>query len=173
MDSSFTGESTKTFDLSSPQVVTILRDLLDNNVSVRIRVTGQSMQPFLLGGVVVLIKPASPNILRRGDIILYTDTENQPIMHRIVRMRYSKKGTQQFQTKGDANVILDQLINSQQILGRVESIHIQQSQNPDAYNCYELNHPWQRIKANFIVWRGLARYYLHRLRLLFTACTLP
>jgi len=154
----------KTFDLAFPQVVPILRDLLNNDISVRIRVTGQSMGPFLKGGEIVLIRQTSPNLLHQGDIILYTDQDEYPILHRIIRKRSISGDRIHFQTKGDANIIPDQFIGPLQILGRIEQIFVTCEKHEIVARLIDLNSRLRKIQARIIAWYGILRYYLYRIR---------
>ena len=143
-----------------------MRDLLDRDISVRIRVTGASMQPFLLGGETVTIHHVQVRTLGIGDIILFVDSNNRPIMHRIVRRR-CRAETIEMQTKGDSCATVDDPISNQQILGKVVRISSPRLyKSVDSNLSINLNHPGRRVQAIFIVLWSVSRSYLYRIRVL-------
>jgi hypothetical protein len=97
----------------------IVKELLDNNMRVRITVTGMSMYPFLRGNkdCVELSKRVYSEI-NRGDIVLVSlDGEDQYILHRILHKR-----SNYFYMGGDAQKVLEGPLRPEQIVAFVAGI---------------------------------------------------
>jgi len=100
----------------------LFEDILSRGSSLRIRVTGQSMFPFLKDGDVVTIRKASSPSLRVGDLLFFKNHQGLPVLHRLVRKRRLVNGSTVLQTKGDRLVSMDEPIPEGRVLGRVLSI---------------------------------------------------
>lgn len=101
--------------------IDLLDSLFKQGVSVRIRVSGRSMQPFLNGGEIVEIVPLGVRHPRVGDIVLFRDPQGNPLLHRFLwRRLYNKKI--HLQTKGDACSSCDSPVPIDQVLGYVRRI---------------------------------------------------
>ena len=100
-----TGEATALFE-----------DILRRGTSLRVKVTGRSMTPFLKGGEIVTIKNTTYRELLIGDIIFFKNDENRLILHRLIK-KSSAEGP--FHTKGDASAIFDTPVSKDNILGKV------------------------------------------------------
>ena len=102
------------------------RDILESGLSLRVRVTGRSMAPFLTGGEVVILKKVPLSGLRKGDIIFVCRDGSSPVLHRLVRKKRTDDNRFIFQTRGDALVLLDAPVRHDEVLGkvcRIERIH--------------------------------------------------
>ena len=64
----------------------VLADTLSRGESVRLRVQGVSMLPWLRDGDAVRIRPAAGRRIARGDIALFLRAPDRPILHRVVRV---------------------------------------------------------------------------------------
>lgn len=100
------------------EVTGLFGDILSRGISLRVRVTGRSMRPFLRGGETLVIRRVDAASLRRGDLILFRNGSGEPVMHRIVRRR-GAFGSVVFQTKGDAALSLDEPVREDEVLGKV------------------------------------------------------
>ena len=94
-------------------------DLLNRGLSLRVRVTGRSMQPFLRGGEIVTIKKVPCAELRIGDLIFFESSQGVLVLHRIVRKKLSDNGAYIFQTRGDGLMSFDGEIHGGSVLGKV------------------------------------------------------
>ena len=149
---------------TTSSLLDLLRELLGQGLSVRVTVTGRSMQPFLQGGESVILRSVRSEALQIGDLIFFVDTGNRPVLHRIVRRKRQKK-TIQFQTKGDGLVGLDAPIFGSQVLGRVEKVFAGEPGNAtDIVGCLNLNHYRQRVNAVYFAKRSLSLWYYNRLK---------
>lgn len=81
-----------------------------------------SMEPALGVGDLAVIAPARPDELKEGDVITYRPSHNPNLLvtHRLVGIGLDDQGRFLFQTKGDANNIVDQVaVRPQSVIGRV------------------------------------------------------
>lgn len=100
----------------------LFKEIINTGSGLRIRVTGRSMQPFLKGGEMLTIQPASSAFLKRGDLILYSNRQGEPMLHRIMKISKSHDGTITFHTKGDALRAFDEPVEQSAVLGKVCAI---------------------------------------------------
>ena len=101
-------------------------DILNRGFSLRVKVTGRSMQPFLRGGEIVTIKKVPCSELRIGDLIFFDNSVGSPVLHRIVRKKMRDEDDLTFQTRGDALRTYDGPVRHDEILGKVckiERVH--------------------------------------------------
>jgi signal peptidase I len=103
-----------------PDILRLFEDILRNGTSLRVKVTGRSMSPFLRGEEIVTIKKVTGSSLHIGDLIFFKTRYSSPLLHRIIRKQY--KDMVIFQTKGDAAVIPDEPVSEHDVLGKVYKI---------------------------------------------------
>lgn len=115
------GDVTKRFSTEEcgHDVLILFEDILRRGADLRIKVTGTSMSPFLCGGEVLTIRKVSHSSLRRGDIIFFRNSQGDPVVHRIIRMREDLPGATALQTKGDASRALDAPVREEDVFGKV------------------------------------------------------
>jgi len=139
----------------------LFEDLLRRGLSIRVRVTGCSMAPFLKGGEVLTIKPAHPASLRRGDLIFYKDGCGAPVLHRLVRMDRSCAETVTIQTKGDALPACDAPISHEEILGKVCRVEYG---GPDSKGrCLDMETFFRRDLNYLVATKSLMQAMIHRI----------
>ena len=97
---------------------TLFADILDQELDLRIKVTGRSMRPFINNGDMVTLRKVSPESLRCGDIIYFTNANDSQVMHRIVSITILLDRRFLFMTKGDASLQKDEPINEDQVQGK-------------------------------------------------------
>ena len=102
-----------------PSVTGLFEDVLNKGPSLRVKVTGMSMRPFLRGGEIVTIRKVPHFSLKTGDLILFKDSRDFPVIHRIIKKKKSSGNKKTFQTKGDAVILSDEPVTYSQILGKV------------------------------------------------------
>lgn len=103
-------------------VIGLFEDILRAGTSLRVRVTGRSMRPFLRGGETLTIEPPAFGAFRTGDLILFRNREGFPVLHRLIRARRTEDGKYRFLTKGDALRTFDEEVPGSSVLGRVRLI---------------------------------------------------
>ncbi|MEW6052908.1 MAG: signal peptidase I [Nitrospirota bacterium] len=110
-----------TGDLATPYTSALFKEILRSGLTLRVKVTGRSMAPFLNGGEVLTIKQIPVPSLQVGDLIFFTAADNSLLLHRVVRMQRREK-VNIVQTKGDALRGLDDPVCAENILGKVISV---------------------------------------------------
>lgn len=133
----------------------LVRSLLREGVSVRIKVSGESMSPLLRSGDLVEISSMQGRRPKLGDIVFFSTLQNAPLVHRLLRRRYYGN-ILYLQTKGDACCSFDSFVPADYILGRVQRI-ITHRENID------LRRPIMRLQALRIVVWTLLSYYLYKI----------
>lgn len=97
--------------------------VLKTGADMRVRVTGRSMSPFLKGGEILTVSQVPCHALRRGDIILFRNQHEHPVLHRIIRKEdASGNNSICFLTKGDAVSTFDDPVNHDRVLGKVITV---------------------------------------------------
>ena len=143
-------------------VLGLIQSLLQQGTSVKIQVSGRSMLPFLEGGETVELSPIIGSKLRRGDLLLHTSTQNNPLIHRLVRRRFINK-VLHLQTKGDGCACLDPFVPASQVLARVRSVTVSDGKTGKK-GTTNLDTTSMRLKGYLIARRGLSWYYLRRIK---------
>jgi hypothetical protein len=93
----------------------MLHELLAEQVSVRLRVTGGSMSPFIRTGDLVTIQPRSKTPFRIGDVVAVKIATGKLVVHRVVRTTVDH-----FVTRGDATSQSDPPVTM--VLGPVSTV---------------------------------------------------
>lgn len=76
-----------------------------------------SMEPNIQTGDLILVKTTLTEQLKINDVITFRSSNNTPVTHRIIDL-VNQNGRVLFQTKGDANNIVDEeLVQSEQVIG--------------------------------------------------------
>jgi len=101
------------------ELTVLFGEILNNGLSLRVKVTGKSMRPFLRGGEIVTIKKVPCAELLIGDLIFFRSPQGVLVLHRIVRKKLSDSGTHIFQTRGDGLMSFDEKIYENSVLGKV------------------------------------------------------
>src|SRR5215467_9255833 len=128
----------------SPRFRSMCEAVLATGNNVRFHVSGQSMQPNLLDGDVVVVAPARHSELRRGDVILSHDHCSLRV-HRLV----SESSVNVLTTRGDSGIANDP--DPQRLLGRLVAVE----RNG---RCFPVNSPAQKAFQ-------VLRLSFHRLKL--------
>jgi signal peptidase len=144
--------SDKGFSVYMSELMPLISDSLQSGQTVRIKVRGNSMYPFLLDTRdSVTFAPLIGRPVRRGDIILFRRTNGSYIMHRVYSV--DKNGVMQF--IGDAQYTLEHNIKREQAVAFVPSV----VRNGREISCDK--GAWRRAMTLFMLMRikcpGLAR----------------
>ncbi len=118
------------------------------------------MAPFLSGGEVVSLAPVSKSLLHRGDLVLFKNNLNQPVLHRIIQKRVNTTSGTFYLTKGDAAMVFDTLVPGDHILGKVVAVEHPAGKKGNAKILIQMTTPSRRILNNFnligSLWRTMA-----------------
>lgn len=106
-------------EISAPDTFGLFEDILNSGLSLKVKVTGRSMAPFLWGGEILTIRKVPCSSLQRGDLIFFKNRQGFPILHRIITKRQVTNCMITFQTKGDALTAFDEPVQDNEILGKV------------------------------------------------------
>jgi len=98
-------------------IIILAEELLDEGLSIKTIVGGNSMFPFLRNGNTVIIKKVPIPYLKTGDIIVFK-SNNKLVAHRIIFKRKQKSDFKIF-TKGDARLLFDKPLTAKNYIGRV------------------------------------------------------
>jgi signal peptidase I len=109
------------FHLSSTEAAGLFQDILERGLSLRVKATGRSMMPFLMGGEILTIKKVSSASLKRGDLLFFRNPHGYPVLHRVIRKKLDKN-VFIFHTKGDALGQFDEPVTDNHVLGKVSTI---------------------------------------------------
>lgn len=104
-------------NVETREYLSVMEELIAQNETVTIPVSGFSMNPFLADkrDAVMVKKPERD--LKKGDIVLYKRRNGQYILHRIWKVK-----PEGYYIVGDAQTEIEGPIHREQILGRVEKI---------------------------------------------------
>ena len=108
-------------DLKAADFDGLVREVLGKGGGLRFRARGTSMRPFIRDGDVVLVEPAVPSGLKRGEIVLCRRPWGSHTVHRLVRLQSSAEGLSLI-TKGDNAAFCDLPIPVTEMMGRVVEI---------------------------------------------------
>lgn len=118
---------------------TVCELLRQGETAVAVPVAGGSMIPFLHhGDTVYLDLPRSP--VKRGDILLYTRSNGQYILHRVIQV--NPNGS--LWMSGDAQMTLEYLPDKTCVHGLVTSVrHKGKCNRPGGFRWWMYSHPWR------------------------------
>lgn len=98
----------------------LIREEIAQGTTFRFRVISGSMAPLIAVGDEIVVERASVDVLRRGDIVLYT-VDGAFHTHRLLARRRRGDATL-LVTKGDASLNPDQPWSEEQLLGKAVAI---------------------------------------------------
>ncbi len=150
--------------IREPGSLTLVQSLLRQGIAVRIRVSGDSMQPLLKGGEIIEVAPLFGSKLQLGDVLFLCDRQGNPLVHRLIWQRLQDDGSLHLLTKGDACAGFDSFSPADNVLGRVRRII------PETGPPISLNKPLRRLLASVVVSRTLILHALRRLHLRRCGC---
>lgn len=105
--------------LPAAESVRLFEDVLKTGATLRVRVTGRSMVPFLEGREILIIRKVPCSSVRKGDLIFFKNFWGDPVVHRVVKKRRTGNAGTTFQTKGDALTVPDEPVPCEEVLGKV------------------------------------------------------
>ncbi|MBO1512384.1 signal peptidase I [Metabacillus bambusae] len=85
---------------------------------------GTSMYPFIQKGNICRFVEFNEKTVKKGDILLYHSSSGQLIAHRFLGEKKIKDQLK-YELKGDTNICSDELINQDQIIGKLVTINKQ------------------------------------------------
>ncbi len=91
--------------------------MLADGSTVRMTVTGKSMQPFIRGGDAVVLESTRENPVRVGDVVLARCTDGDFVLHRVIRV-----GVGGCLLSGDAQRATQGPLSQENIIARIRTI---------------------------------------------------
>lgn len=108
-------------DLRYQRVIhNVILEQLHNGNQVSLRISGRSMLPLIREGSSVSVKTCDPESLSMGDIVTF-ERDGLSVTHRVLWVMRRDNGTTVL-TKGDNELIMDRVVSTGQILGRVVAV---------------------------------------------------
>lgn len=131
-----------------PELVSeVLLDALARGESIRLRVRGVSMLPWLREGDQVCVRPAAGRRLRRGDIALFRRAPARLILHRVVGVR-TEAGAVVCDCLGDSESGSPERVPAAAVIGVVETTPVRRA-------IYRVLHPPRRLLNRLLSKWGL------------------
>ena len=96
----------------------LAEEILQIGHRLRFQAYGSSMRPFIHSGDILEIERLGKSTVRRGDILLFRRCDSKLLAHRVIDIRI-EGGQQLYLTRGDALYQPDDVIERDQVLGRV------------------------------------------------------
>ena len=123
--------------------------LVQEGVTVTFPVTGQSMQPFIIGGKESVILHR-PGLIDVGDVVLAWVDGNRYVVHRIIKLDYDR-----VTLMGDGNVAVTEHCLLKDVKARVTHVVSADNKKRDLYS------RWRVRAAKLWYWlRPIRRYLL-------------
>lgn len=108
-------------NLNQDDFLELTNDILGRGNSLRFRVHGGSMHPFIKDGDVIEVKPVTISKIRLGDAIFYPTSWGMLRVHRAIK-KHKKNGRVILMTKGDVGLNFDPPLQGDNIMGKVIAI---------------------------------------------------
>ena len=93
------------------------KEAIKKGHSVQTLASGYSMFPFLRKGDILTIEPVPMETIKRGDVVVF-ESEEKWIAHRVIKIRSNARGLE-FLLRGDTNLRLDPVVNSENYVGAI------------------------------------------------------
>lgn len=102
------------------QIAEIVEILLDNDLTLEIKMIGYSMYPVLKNGEIGCVEKCSPDIVKQGDVLVFK-RDGKYIAHRLMKMN-TTNGKRTFVAKGDNNKHYDNPFYETDLIGKISHI---------------------------------------------------
>lgn len=96
----------------------LAQEVLARGLTLRIKVNGESMHPFIRNDDILIIEPRGAADINIGDIVLNRQPSGAYIVHRLIK----RNGAATLVTKGDSQSNYDVPFAAEQVIGRVVQI---------------------------------------------------
>jgi signal peptidase I len=101
--------------------VNLVRRVVNKKGRILLPAQGKSMYPFIRQGDICHFEACDPAGFKKGDVVLFTSGLNQLIAHRFIK-EINKDNQSFYLFKGDTNLLFDEPIDQEQIIGRMTAI---------------------------------------------------
>ncbi len=103
------------------------QELLDRGALLRFRAHGRSMHPFIKNGNILIVEPLNGTSASIGDVVFYRRSDGSLTAHRLIKVNHHKESTVLI-TRGDSHKYYDLPVPSEQVMGRIIRIELQERQ---------------------------------------------
>ncbi len=103
---------------NSADFLELSKEILEKGVSLRFRVHGESMRPFIKTGDIVEVKRIEVSDVLIGDVILYLNVFKKIAIHRVIKKELINN-KMALMVKGDNTLLFEQDIYPEDVLGKV------------------------------------------------------
>jgi signal peptidase I len=101
--------------------VDLVRRIVNKKGHILLPAQGKSMFPYIRQGDVCHFEACDPTTFKKGDIVLFTVGSDRLIAHRFMK-KIQKKNQFYFLFKGDTNLLFDEPITQEHIIGKMTLI---------------------------------------------------
>ncbi|MDR7073351.1 signal peptidase I [Fictibacillus barbaricus] len=123
--------------------VDLIRRVLKEKGNILLPANGKSMFPFIRQGDICHFKDCHPSMFKKGDVILFVMPPNQLVAHRFIK-RIHVDNRISYLFKGDTNLLFDEPVLSDQIIGKMTMIERRKK-------LLDLNNNWSNIWGLLII----------------------
>jgi signal peptidase len=117
--------SPQSSDANSLNFEQVCTELLRKGHQIKFKAPGDSMYPTICDGDLITVQPIKPSDIIIGDIIFYRH-KSGVVAHRVVNIQAPQSSVPSpqyfFTLRGDAAIVLDNPVGTDQILGKVVSV---------------------------------------------------
>lgn len=144
--------------LMDENTLTFLKRTINKDGWLELPAYGNSMFPFIKQGNICRFVPCEPSLLKLGDVILFYSQAGQLIAHRLVKIK-TIHNRPIFLFKGDTNLGLDQPVEEEWIIGKLEHVQKRGKQLTPEHFMANL---WGKLILSFPILSGILRKHLNR-----------
>lgn len=123
--------------------------LVKNKKNIKFKARGSSMRPFIKDGDIVEVQPIGNTSIKSGDVLLFKSSPETICLHRVIKIKGNK-----FTIKGDASRRIDGIVESQNIIGKLNSI--ERNGSPVQITGISVNRILNRLFAFSQLWHAIA-----------------
>ncbi|MFD1359122.1 signal peptidase I [Fictibacillus halophilus] len=138
--------------------VDLVRRVVKKKGSILLPAHGKSMFPFIRQGDICHFDACDPKTYKRGDIVLFTVGSNRLIAHRFMK-KIHKDNQTYYLFKGDTNLLFDEPITQEQILGKMTAIE-RKNKKVNLENVW--SNIWSLLIINLPMMSKLLRKFIYR-----------
>ena len=103
---------------------------------------GSSMGRRFARAEAFLVRPAEPKDLQPGALVAFSVKNGDPVLHRLI-LKFSRKGTLYFLTRGDGSKHFDQAWPAQRLVGEAEAMILRDNLVPLQGARFTLRAKWK------------------------------
>jgi signal peptidase I len=138
--------------------VDLVRRVVNKKGLILLPAQGKSMFPYIRQGDVCHFEACDPNGFKKGDIVLFTVGTDRLVAHRFIK-KMQKGNLFYFLFKGDTNLLFDEPIVEEHIIGKMTLIE-RKNKKINVKNMW--SNLWSLLIINLPVMSKLLRKFIYR-----------